>query len=41
MAFQRHDYVHVDFSENTLFACLASFADSNLLDFAQASDSMT
>ena len=31
----------VDFSENALFASLASFADSKLLDFAQASDGMT
>ena len=31
----------VDFSESALFASLASFYDSKLLDFARASDSMT
>ena len=31
----------VDFSKNTLFASFASFANSKLLDFSQASDSIT
>ena len=30
----------VDFAENALLATLASFADSKLLDFSRASDSL-